>query len=141
MILHPLTFRHAYIPFFLKTDLSPKFIFPAFFRTPLLFGVLEFRVPLVFPHFSPENLGPSQGQPIAQPAVAGAAADLAAAGRGGHQPSSTAAAPGEAGGRGVGAVGGGDGLCQGGCWGRLGPAGVPGVGMVEKFMTNGVMMA
>jgi len=33
VILHPLTFRHAYIPFFLKTNLSPKWIFPAFFRT------------------------------------------------------------------------------------------------------------
>ena len=75
--------------------------------------------PFGFPHFSPENLGSSQGQPIAQPAVAGAAADLAAARRGGHQPSSAAAAPGEAGSRGVGAVGGGDGLCQGG----LGPVG------------------
>ena len=69
---------------------------------------------MVFLIFPQKTLGSSQGQPIAQPAVAGAAADLAAARRGGHQPSSAAAAPGEAGSRGVGAVGGGDGLCQGG---------------------------
>ena len=106
-------------------DTSPSIHSPKF--GVLWVGAFEANVqnalpPHPFPSLS-SALPAFAGQPIAQPAVAGATAQLHAARRGGHQPPRAAAAPGEAGGRGVGAVGGGDGLGQGRCG-----VGVGGVG-------------